>query len=206
MKGLLLKEWYLVTKYCKGGMLVIFIFLATALLGNNSVFFLSFPCVYASTLPATMMSYDERMRWNTYCAVLPYHKWQVVLAKYLAGLGMMVFALGMTALTMLAWPLLGRAISMSSFASFLVIALCAGLIAASLLMPCLYKFGVEKGRFAYYGIIVFTAASTFLLSDSGSPDMAMDGAGLYGCAAVIAAAVYLLSYFLCVRIERKKKL
>ena len=95
MKGLLLKDLYMAAKYCRSILLVIVVFLSISFLGEDNLIFGFYPCLFCGMIPASLLSYDERSKWNVYCGTLPYTRAQFVSVKYLFGLcaGAVVFIL-----------------------------------------------------------------------------------------------------------------
>ena len=85
MKGLLLKDWYMVWKYCKYYFLLGIVFFAFSIVEDN-MFFVFYPCLLCGIIPANLLGYDERSRWMQYSGTLPYTRAQIVSAKYLIGL------------------------------------------------------------------------------------------------------------------------
>ena len=83
MKGLLLKDLYMVVKYCKAYLLIAVVFLAVSLMGSDNLFFIFYPCLLCGMIPVNLLAYDERSRWPQYCGTLPYTKGQIVSGKYL---------------------------------------------------------------------------------------------------------------------------
>ncbi len=88
MKGLLLKDVYIIGKLCKTYFLMDIIFFAAFYLGGDSdkIFWLFYPCIFSGMLPMTLISFDERERWDKYAGTLPYTRTQLVSSKYLIGL------------------------------------------------------------------------------------------------------------------------
>ena len=87
MKGLLLKDWYMVVKYCKAYLLICLVFIGVSIMSDDNFFFILYPCILCGMIPVTLLGYDERSKWDQYCAALPYTKAQIVSGKYLLGMG-----------------------------------------------------------------------------------------------------------------------
>lgn len=85
MKGLLLKDWYMMKKYCMAYLLITVVFLAVSCVSDN-IFFTFYPCLLCGMIPINLLSYDERSGWIQYSGALPYTKKQIVSSKYLVGL------------------------------------------------------------------------------------------------------------------------
>ena len=86
MKGLVLKDFYLLTRYCRNFLLVAFVFLVIYISNPGNTAAITMLCAVTGILPITLLSYDEREGWITYCQTLPYTKAQYVSAKYVMGL------------------------------------------------------------------------------------------------------------------------
>ena len=86
MKGLLLKDFYMAAKYCRAFLLLVIVFLAVSIWGDENVFFVIYPVLIAGMIPVTLYSYDEREKWTLYSGTLPYTRTQFVSSKYLVGL------------------------------------------------------------------------------------------------------------------------
>ncbi|NMP37237.1 MAG: ABC-2 transporter permease [Clostridiales bacterium] len=86
MKGLLLKDFYMIGKYCRSFVLILTVFLVVSCFGNDNTFFIIYPVLIAGMIPVTLISYDEREKWHIYSETLPYTRAQFVSVKYLIGL------------------------------------------------------------------------------------------------------------------------
>ena len=86
MKGLLLKDWYMMKKYCRMYIFIAAVFIAVSLVNNGNMFFVFYPCLLCGMIPVNLLGYDERSRWMQYSGTMPYTKTQIVSGKYLVGL------------------------------------------------------------------------------------------------------------------------
>ena len=86
MKGLLLKDWYMMKMYCKSYHFIAVVFVALSLVSNGNMFFVFYPCLLCGMIPVNLLGYDERSRWMQYSGTMPYTKAQIVSGKYLIGL------------------------------------------------------------------------------------------------------------------------
>ena len=80
MKGLLLKDFYTITKSLRAFLLIVVIL--AVMPGTNMA---AFAVVYASLLPVTALSYDERCHWERLAAMSPWSSRDIVVSKYLLG-------------------------------------------------------------------------------------------------------------------------
>ena len=168
MKGLLLKDWYMIMKYCKAYVLISLVFIGVSIMGDDNFFFILYPCILSGMIPVTLLGYDERSKWDQYCAALPYTKAQIVSGKYLIGMaaqiGMLVLSTVVQGIRMqvkgtFSWESFGSILSMLAAISFL---------APAVSLPPMFRWGTEKGRMAYYiSVGLICGISAFLVSVSG---------------------------------------
>jgi hypothetical protein len=157
MKGLILKDLYVVIKQMKVLLLIVVLF--TILLGSTFGVFL---LLYCAMLPITTIAYDERAKWDKYAATMPYSRRDVVLSKYLLGLACMVVALILVFIGTLVYGVFTDAVftggSLVEMVIMLVSLFCVTLIFMAINMPIIFKWGVEKGRIIFIaGIAAFAA-------------------------------------------------
>ena len=106
MKGLLLKDLYMMRKYCRSYLVIVGVFTIMAVVlpfvedGNRSTLFLSaYPVLLAGILPVTLISYEEKSKWNQYVGIFPYTKREQVSVKYLDMLAVLSIGLSLAAIS-----------------------------------------------------------------------------------------------------------
>lgn len=209
MKGLLLKDFYLLKGYGRTFFVVVLLFYALSLTNTQSLYFLFYPCMIAGMMPMTLYAYDEREKWSVYCGTLPYTKAQLVSAKYIIGL---LVSMAMLLLATLIHTL--KMIYEFTFVANEIISLVSCIAAISLLspavlMPFMFRFGVEKGRIVYYAIIGIGLAAFMLLRDQNLPASIVSNVGFLfiGSLFLLAVAIisYILSWLLSIAIYKKRE-
>lgn len=151
MKGLLLKDWYLICRHCRAYLMILVVFLGIGLFSPESIFFLYYPVLMAGSIPVTLLSYDSMSRWESYSRTFPYSEGQLVAAKYLISL----FAVLVTALvTVLAYGAIQGGTDWMALLSMGCMVLALGLLTPALMLPWVFKFGAEKGRIVFYVVLV----------------------------------------------------
>lgn len=159
MKGLLLKDFYTLVKQLK--LVLLFLVIMTVIPGINQS---AFAMIYFAMMPITAMAYDERCKWDSLAAMMPYTAKDLVLSKYLLGyFGMgaaCVLSIGANAIIKLFQH---SAMTMEDALTILLIA-CVGVILLAVNLPFIFGFGVEKGRIIFMVII---AASVFAMMMAG---------------------------------------
>ena len=164
MKGLLLKDFYMMAKYCRTYLLIGIVFIAVSFAGTDSqnMFFVFYPCLLCGMIPVNLLAYDERSRWLEYSGTLPYTKAQIVSGKYLVGIivqGAMLIAVGIAQGVRMH---LAGTFGWGEFALFMGSIYAMATVTSSISLPFMFRWGVEKGRIAYYCMIGFVCAAGYL--------------------------------------------
>ena len=203
MKGLLLKDTYIAAKLCKA---FIFIDILAVALGGKNVFFVFYACMISSMIPMTLISYDEREKWDTYAGTLPYTRAQIVSSKYVMGLCANVIVLALVAIGQAVQTVSGGVFALKEYAAGLLLLLSVSLIAPSILYPLVFKYGAEKGRIFYYIIIGLSCAGGTIVSNAGMEFALASNGSAAITAFVIVALAYLASWLLSIRFYNKREL
>ena len=205
MKGLIRKDLYMIVKYCRSLLLICAMFLIGGIwTGIDNIFFLVYPVLLASVLPVTLMSYDERFGWNKTCDTMPLARKTVVSERYVMSLLCFAVLYLLTLAVQAAVLPRGQGETLEGIAASLPV---IGLLTPTVLLPILYKWGVEKGRIAYYFLIgLMTAAGIIIMKDMGAVSFPLRGSAgllfvLSGC-----LLLFLASWWLSVKIYEKREL
>lgn len=141
MKGLLRKDLYSLAKLGRFYILLTLIFWGAYLMGYKSEFYFSYPTIMISMLGISLISYDERTRWDKYSDSLPVTRRQTVTSKYLL-LGIMITVMSLLSLVVAILSTHEIQLSLSLAATSMGIAL----LMPAVSMPLCYKFGTEQAR------------------------------------------------------------
>ena len=207
MKGLLIKDFYMIGRYCRSMVLILVVFLAVSVINPASMFFSLYPSLLCGMIPVTLLSYDERSRWAQYCGAFPYDRKTVVSGKYVIA-AVMVAAATLLCITVIAIRFAAAKTPMSG-ADVLGLAeiMCAaGLFAPAFCLPFMFRYGVEKGRMAYYGVIVlfFGGCAALTRVDAGEAV----GTLSWGSHVILLASVvvFALSWAIATAVYSKREL
>ncbi|MEL7569564.1 MAG: ABC-2 transporter permease [Eubacteriaceae bacterium] len=164
MKGLLLKDLVNLKQQTKIYIIVIAIWLAIALTSQDGSFLGGMICVLSVMLPITTLSYDEKAKWDKYVLSMPVSRKQVVVSKYILALALsFIGCLISFAFNLFITKDATQSMLMSSmFWSFSIVAFC-------LILPLIYKFGVEKGRAMILVVFLAPTVLVILLSKLNIP-------------------------------------
>lgn len=206
MKGLLLKDWYVMQKTCRAYLLLAVVFLAVSAFGDGNVFMIFYPTLLVGMIPVTLLSYDERSKWQITCATLPCTRAQFVSAKYLIGLLAQLATLALTALAQAVRLHMSGAFHWSSWAALLAVLLSLSLVTAAITPPFMFRYGVEKGRLLYYVTLGAMCAASTVIGLSGTAETAPFSAAALLVPVGAAVAIYALSWRLSIVLYRRREL
>lgn len=202
MKGLLLKDWYMLCSYCKYYLFIIALFWVDALISDNLV--MNFMIVlFLSLIPTVLYSYDEREKWTQYSATLPYSRFEIVSVKYIDSIVLCCVGIILSVAAKLVRSYVyGGSFIVTEYISFASFALLFTSI-LSLGLPLTFRFGAEKGRIIYIFIGALCGASGAFAA--ALPDVLPS---LSSPLIVVLAAVilYAVSWALSIILFRKREI
>ena len=208
MKALILKDLYMIKAHCRMFLLMTAIVLVVSLLGENNMFFNLYPCMLCGMIPVTLVSYDEKFRWQSYSASLPYTRAQLVSAKYIVGLICQLTALLIVSAAHAVKMLSSGSFDGAYFISMVQMMFIAAVVVPSFSMPFIFKFGSEKGRIAFYVAVGVMCALFLILFNieptEGITSLKFDGS--LPAATLVGIALYALSWYLSVIFYRSREL
>ena len=205
MKGLLLKDWYMITRYCRFVYLMILAFIVGSLFLPNFVTFLAYPYLFAAITPVTLYGYDEREKWHIYSAALPVSRAQLVSAKYIIGLLSEAAVLLLSVvLRLAARPFMPEG-AFDDLISVLIMS-ALSLVAPAVTLPLMFRLGAEKGRIAFTIVLAFFAAAFVVSMNNATSILQSKTAHIHPALLCVALALYAASWLLSIAIYRKREL
>lgn len=208
MKGLLLKDLYMVKKYCKSYLIIAAFFIAASFVGNNDLFFVSYPILLCGMIPVNLLGYDERSRWLQYSETLPYTKAQIVTSKYLIGLFAQTAMLIVIGIAQIINMTINSDVQVNNFLVLMPMILIVSTVISSLTLPFIFKLGIEKGRIAYYFMIGIAIAGSLVASNIfGAGFQAEIGRNIILALLCLAGiGIYILSWCLSIVFYKRREL
>ena len=211
MRGLLYKDFLILKRNLLSYLVVIVVFLLTGIVQKDASFFTSMIVMLSTMLVTSSISFDDLAHWDKYALSLPISRRTLVAGKYVLALvslacGIVASLLGITLIRVLfpQQPLIPQFVAIAMIT-------CVAILFLSIMLPVIYRFGVEKSRFLMMALFVLpflfvVFLSQFDLSLPALPTSKQDIAFTAGCIVVILAALFYLSYRLSVRIYCQKDL
>lgn len=216
MKGLLLKDLLLLKKqrvHLIFLSLLLFYILYTLLLTDGSSMIITMSMLLCSMLTLTTISYDDVAKWDKYAISMPVTRKDIVNSKYLL-LGITILGggcIGFLVSIILDFLMHNQRI----YENFVLTGFVAsiGICTMSIMLPLIFKFGVEKSRLMLLGIIALPSLLTISFSkivqilNIPKPTQAtldMFVKFLFLIIPIITILVVLITYRISIRIYCKK--
>lgn len=208
MKGLLLKEFYVMRKICRVYLIMMVVFIAASVFAGDNLFMVTYPCMLCGVIPVSLLEYDDRCKWEAYSATLPYSRAQMVSAKYLIGLMVQLVMIVLAGIAQ--WFKLSRSnqLHADTYALLMLMLVSVTFFGSSISLPFMFKLGITKGRIAYLlslGTIGFWGVLAYrgIGSQPAAPSSTL---GAHSVICLIMIALYALSWYLSIRFYKKREL
>ena len=222
MKGLLIKDSYLVFKQSKLLVIIAFVLMiinaVAVFFGEENMIGIFIIQNFAASLGLASITNDETYKWNIYCDTLPVSRKKVVVEKYLFGF-LCIFSVWFlsTLLTEISRLLIGlyinSEISLIDNVSYNIAILAFTILMPTIIFPFIFKFGIVKARLMFFVLIgcygAFIGIGTAMLDGFGEGSNAFVSENFTFIAiAVLAAAalMYTVSMLISVKIYENKEL
>ena len=154
MKALLIKDMYTIVKMLK--LYLGLIIILAAIPGFSST---GFAVIYAGLLPISVLSYDERLKWDKLAAMMPFSDRDIVVSKYVLGYILLAASAAVSYIGSLAAAAFMRETVSAELFSQLILICAIGIILMSVNMPLMFKMGVEKARLLFIISVGFVIAA-----------------------------------------------
>lgn len=166
-----------------------------------------FAAVYAAMLPITALAYDERSRWDSFAASLPCSKFQLVLSKYLVGMISLTTVTVLTIAARFVYSLFNMMSFDSDFVISTVLSFLVALLIQSILLPFMFKLGVEKGRLFFLIATVVVVLSSISIMDAIGASAMFEGTAVPVLLITFAAmlVIFAISVFLSSKFYKYSK-
>ena len=201
MKGLMKKDFLMLWRASRAFLLICVLFIAMSAISQDNIIFLFMPIMISGLLPSTLLSYDERCKWQEFSGALPVSRAQLVSAKYLLGLGCMTLILVVTLIV----HLIVRRFPPQTLLSMLGAIYGLSLFISAVSLPMMFKFGVEKGRLWYYATLVLVGGASGA-SAGVATDLFSEGLPSFlWLIPVLGVVIFALSWLLAIRFYQKRE-
>lgn len=205
MKGLMIKDFFVIRKQAKVlvGLLIFYLVYATATKAVSMLAMITLLCVM---MPITTMAYDEKNKWDKYVLSMPVSRRTLVLSKYFFGIMLDLTGIVLVALISMIMVFFSDEMIITEVLLMSVTFGAIGLVFLAIMLPILFKFGVEKGRLLMMLVIFTPVILGMLLPKLGIAPPSEQTLKLLAYAApVIIFFVVLISIKISIAIYNKKE-
>lgn len=168
MKGLIVKDLINLKKYSRTVLLIIAFYILFSFMVDSMEFLSGMIVLMCAVSTITSFAYDSQSGWDMYALTLPLPKKNIVLAKYV--LALLLTLIG-TLLAILAGWLIGLIKQQSNFVETLIVSYSLFAVAVlflSVLLPLVYRFGVERSRVLIIAVFTIPTAAVIALAQTGA--------------------------------------
>jgi len=207
MKGLLLKDLYLILNYFRMYFLIAGIFIAISPFSNGNLFFLYYPCMLFAMIPSSLLLNDEGCKWETFSQTLPCTKSQLVSSKYLIGMLLQlayIFLAMVIQAVRICWT---GSFSWEFFLTLAASLLIMACVTSAIPLPLMFRYGAEKGRitqFLLIAVIVGGSAAASVWFGETAPVFHIPQ-GMPFLLLLASIGLYALSWHLSIRFYTKRE-
>lgn len=170
MKGLILKDIKVLRQQTGVYLAIILMWLVLSIVNHDASFLGGVMIIFSVMIIVTTMAYDEKAKWDRYALTMPLSRKDVVVSKYLLGLLNIILSVALFTVVSLVFPMETAETWLIALSFFSL-----GLIFLSVILPVMFKFGVEKGRLIMTAVVLAPAVLAFFLSkiNVSMPDEAL---------------------------------
>lgn len=207
MKGLILKDIYVFGKSMRGYIGVIVAFLLAPFAGETWAFMSLFDCMMVGAMAQSLISLDERSKWQSYVATMPVKKSDYVSSKYILTLIVTGVVMAASAILNMICVLTTDYFRWADLIRTLAMQFSISCLAVAIQLPWVFKYSVEKARIAYYVMVLFVTGGSILgVYPAGwlSGCDALEGPALLGLC-LLSAVVYASAWWLSIRFYEERE-
>lgn len=165
MMGLILKDLLNLRKELKIYVLFIAVYVVITFVSEDVNILMAVISLMCVMMPVTAIGYDEKVNWDKYSLTMPISRKDIVLSRYMLGLGLATVGLIITSILSI--------IDKGLFKSYLnlpIVFWAISIIMLSVIIPVIIKFGAEKGRFIMIAIMFIPSILIMLFGETISID------------------------------------
>ncbi|WP_018213084.1 ABC-2 transporter permease [Desulfitobacterium hafniense] len=206
MKGLIIKDIFALRQQGKILLALLVFYAVYSVVFQNLSMLAAMTVLLCVMLPVTTMAYDEKSKWDKYALSMPIPRKAIVFSKYL-------FAIIAEFLAVIIVGILGGIIVFftgeMAIGEMLVMTLAlggVGLFFLALILPILFKFGVEKARLIMLLVFFVPSMLVMMIPQLGIEPPSVQTLRFLGyLSPLIVAGILLLSIKISIGIYSKKE-
>lgn len=161
MKGLLIKDFLGIKTNIKTNIFTLLIFIIMGIALKNVMYITMMVAVLSLNQTIIALSYDEMAKWTEYSISMPVTKKEIIKEKYLFSLIILIFGFIISTVFSYFGIYLRNGIGLKEllFTNYLIFFTMA--LINMIILPLIYKLGVEKSRTALFGVAMLPTFIVF---------------------------------------------
>ena len=207
MKGLILKDFLNLRKYSRTVFLILAFYVLYGFMLDNASLIIGMISLLFTMMAITSFSYDDLAKWDKYALSLPVTRKEMVLSKYILATILAVAGALLALLASILLSTIKTPVGITEQLAVTYVLFAISIIFVSILLPLIYKFGVEKSRIMILLVFAVPAAIVFVLGSVGFklPTESQLMTLLYA-SPFIVIAIFAISYFISYSVYKNKDL
>lgn len=167
MKGLMIKDILNLRKNFKTTLLVIGFFAIYAYASNNPSYMIAMVTLILSMMPLTSMAYDDMSKWDRYALAMPISRKDIVVSKYILSILLSLISILISFIITYLFILPRSDMGRRELLLVAYIIFSISLVYVSIVLPLIYKFGVEKTRIITICVFAIPTMMVFAFYKTG---------------------------------------
>ena len=181
MKGLILKDFYISVKYLRSCFVMMAGFIAVSIFSEDLFFMAVYPSLVCGMVPQSLLSCDERSKWDSYCGTLPITKAEFVSGKYIIVLLLIALSLIVSGIGHGVKIIATGSMEWNPWLMILAFILILGCLGVAIQLPVMFRFGTEKGRIAYWLMVILVSGVSVPYGQDAGAELTISGfTAVYG--------------------------
>lgn len=214
MKGLLIKDIINLKGYAKSLIGLLVFFTVISCMSGDISFLSGMTIIFSVSFSMSSFTYDNYSKWDSYAMSLPITRKDMVKSKYVFALIIAGAGTFLALIILLIVGVVNGFTDMGEKLTVIGVLLIWSVIAISVMLPFMYKYGVDKARFIMMGIFLVPTVLIMVVAKLGLKVPAIKAntdihvlAAIIGTAAVAATiALLVVSYRISCKVYMLKDL
>lgn len=153
MKGLLIKDLYMIWRHWKVMIVFQVVYALIAAFSDMGLWFAFINIFLGTMVVKSLMAYEEQSKWECLAVHLPVTAGQIVMEKYMIGFGAAIFTAFLTAGIMFLADIFQNGEKGMAMLPNLILLTAVGMLVLAVELPVIFKYGVTKGRGIFIAVV-----------------------------------------------------
>ena len=161
MKGLILKDFLNLKKYIRTLFGIIALYAVIFIPQGNANFLEGMVVILCAMAVVTSIGYDDLAKWDKYALTMPITRKDVVMSKYIFTIIFIIIGSILSLLISIVASTILNNLDIELLLEIDAISIALGILFTGILIPLIYKFGIERSRIIIIGIFAIPTIVSF---------------------------------------------